>query len=249
MSFHTLAYAASCTTATDTDLTPVPDLIIPIQNGHFLPQRQKSILWATAFSTDIQYARIITPTLRQISSPYIRPVISGVVPPDLMEVADYRMQPLQLMPIEEVEVLANQASGGSLYTIALLGISDSPALIAPAGQIYCMQGKSTTAAVAYTWTQVAMTWQDTLPSGQYAVVGLEYAGVDALAARLQFQNQVDQPGCPGTGLIYNRTARMFQNGGLGNWGSFYNYAMPQVSVLNVTTTAVHTINLYYVRTG
>jgi len=94
-----------------------------------------------------------------------------------------------------------------------------------------------------------VTWQDTLPAGIYAVVGLEFIGVTALAARIIFEDQVMRPGCVGSGLIASAPDPMFQNGGLGIWGRFNSNRMPNLEGLCNAADTAQTVFLYFVRLG
>jgi hypothetical protein len=247
--FHLLAYDESYTSAAENDLTPVQDNVMAIQNGHFFPQTQMQILWAAAMGVTITRARIITPTLNQVSTPYIRPIEQFATPGSLPGVADYRGNPINLQALEEIQVNTVQASGGTERECVLLGVTQQTNLSVPSGSIFSIRGTSTTPAVAFSWTGLAMTWQNVLPNGTYACVGLEVMGVGCNAGRLQFQGQLWNPGCPGSDLIGNKSSSIFTKGGLGVYGSFAGYAMPIVQVLANAATAVWEVYMDLIRTA
>lgn len=245
--FHLSAYTANLVTATPTDVTPVPDGIMLIQNGHFVPQQPMRVDWMAGMGTASLTAQLVTPSLRLIGTPYIRPPIPALVPGTIPAIQDFSSNQVQLAALEEVEILANQASGGSIQSTFLVAFDPGAIGPVPSGPIYCFQGTSVTAAVANTWTQLAMTWQQSLPVGQYAMIGAEYIATNAQAARFTFQGQNLRPGCLGASLNSNKPVQAMIDGSFGVWGTFANYAMPIVQVLNNGTDAVHTVYVYLIR--
>jgi len=112
-----------------------------------------------------------------------------------------------------------------------------------------MRGAGTTTAAAGVWTQCPITWQDTLPAGIYAVVGLEFVGVTALAARVIFEDQVPRPGCVGSGLLATGSNDIFLGGRLGIWGRFNSNRMPNIEILCNAADTAQTVFLYFSRLG
>lgn len=249
MAFHTVAYEASIADVTATDITPVPDSIMLIQNGHFVPQRNMQILYASYQAAGATRARLITPTFRQQSTPWIRPTGLAIVQGAEPHIADYRNNPLTLMGLEEVEFEALQTSGGAAVVYGIMGWASSPQMPAPQGQCIVMRGTGTTTVTAKAWSLATITWQDFLPSGNYACVGLESFGTTAIAARLVFEQQVERPGCVAIGLATSRSHSMFQTGGLGVWGTFTANRMPNVEVLCNAADTAEELYLHFVRIG
>ena len=91
------------------------------------------------------------------------------------------------------------------------------------------------AAVAAAWTPSAITFDQALKAGTYAVVGMKLFATTNVFARLIFSNQGARPGCIGyvtpattVGAIENPT---FRNGNLGVWGTFSHNNPPQMELL------------------
>lgn len=246
---HTLAWESNAINAVETDIAPVQDSIFLIQNSHFVPSVDVQIQAACFMSLNAQRARIVTPTLRQVTTPFIRPVNLALTPTSRPLVADYRGNPLHLKGLEEVQVLTLQGGAGAEHSGVVMLVSNGPLTPAPQGDVYTMRGTATTAAVANVWTQLAVTWQDILPAGRYAVIGMETVSATARAARLILNDSAWRPGCLGMSADGNGTHPMFRMGGLGQWGQFYAYAMPNVETLCDTTDATHEIYLDIVRVG
>jgi len=249
MPFHTVAWRLSTTTAVETDITPVQDNIMLIQNGHFVPQQPMSVLYASVGAATPTSARFISPTLRQLSTPWVRPLATAIVQGVEPHVRDYRSNPLGISALEELELAATQTSGGSAVIAAVAGLSIGPVQPAPAGTVITMSGTGTTTAVAGSWTACPATWQDTLPAGQYACVGLEFEGATAISARLIFDQQYWRPGTVGVGTLPSRVHPMFQVGGLGVWGTFTANRMPNVEILCNAADTAQQFYLDFIRIG
>ena len=248
--FHTIAWRESIADIVDADIAPVQDPIMLIQNGHFVPQVDQFIHYAYygAAGTGTR-ARFDSATLRQLSDPWIRPVSGAIVPPDEPNIADYRARPLRVRGLEELILIGSQVTGGAAFVVCVAGIAKVPLRSAPQADVIAMRGIGATAMVAGAWTQAAITWEDTLPAGQYVVVGLEFIGVTAIAGRLIFEDQVERPGCVGSGLIASSPSPMFQNGGLGEWGRFNANRMPNFEGLCNAADAAQEVFLYFSRIG
>lgn len=235
---HTVAYRVSAADATETDMTPVPDGIMSIVNTHFMPQQNRPIIYATFQAATPTRAKIVTPSFRQVTTPWIRPQQPSIVPGDEANVADYSQNPLMARALEEISILGTQTSGGTAVEVALLALARGPLQPAPRGDIYTLRGTGAVTLVAGAWGIVTPTWQDSLPAGRYSVVGLEYIGTTALSARIIFDEQTDRPGCVGGGTVSNNVWQGNRKGYLGEWGQFDSNRMPTLECLaNAADTA------------
>lgn len=247
--FHLVAFTESHDNVANQDLTPVPDGIMTIQNNHYLLQRNWNIIYAAFMALTAQRCRIVTPGLRQITLPFITPIIGATLPANTRNVADYRTYPFRLRALEELAAEATHTTAGGTRSTVLLALSQSALLPAPQGDVYTMRGTSVTAATVNAWSLLSVTWADTLPSGLYAACGLRVQSTNAQAARLIFEDQVNRPGTmSGTGLT-DDVHPMFIKGGLGELGRFTGNRMPSVEVLCNVADAAHEILLDIVRIG
>jgi len=249
MSYHTCAFRGTLNAGSaNEDVAAVADDILVVQNNHFLPQRDYDIIWAYAQSTTINRARIGSPSNRQITLPFIRPVQQGAAPPTDPNFADYRTNPFRIRGLEELAIEATtDLAMGNETAFIILGLQDNyqPP---PPGDVFTMRGTSTSAATANVWTSLSVvTWADILPAGTYAVVGVEVIGAACIAARLIFENQTLRPGVLGVTAIGNRSGLPFYKGGFGMLGQFTSTRMPIVQVLATAATASWSIYLDIVR--
>lgn len=246
---HTLGWRLSLADATETDMTPVVDGIWTIQNGHFLPAIDWFLLSAYFGAAGPNRARFVTPTMRQITTPFIRPINTDIVPGNLPSVADYRDNPFRLRALEEIQLLGTQTTGGAAVAVGIATVARQGLTPMPSGDIYTMRGTGATTAVAGAWTQVAVTWQDTLPQGIFAVVGANFIGTTALAGRFILEDQVDRPGAIGTSAADLNVSPIFLKGGLGIWGRFNSNRMPNVEFLCNAADTAQEIYMDIVRVG
>ncbi len=234
---HTCAYFVALANVADTDVPAINDGVIALSNSHFLPQRDYDLLFAAANAVTLTRARIVSPTNRQISLPFIRPINAALLPTTDPNIADYRDMPFRVNALEELAVQATDSAAGPNNCTVVLGLGTQQQPI-PRGNVFTFRGTGTTTVVANAWSLVTITWADILPAGIYAVVGMEAFGTTCIAARLTFDGQYERPGCIGSAAPANRSHFMFQKGGLGVWGSFRSTRMPIVEFLcNAADTA------------
>lgn len=246
---HTIGWRLSSADTVATDLTPVPDTIMAIQNGHFMPQKDMFIQCAYAGAAGLNRARFISPTFRQITTPWIRPINLAIVPLDEANIADYRQNPLRIRGLEELQLEGTQTTGGAAVIVGMACISSGPLTPSPAGDIYTMRGTGTTTVTAGAWSLCPITWQDTLPTGLYAVVGANFIGTTCIAGRLVFEEQWERAGGLGQSLTSGAGPKMFDKGGMGIWGRFNANRMPAVEFLCNAADTAQEIFLDFIRIG
>ncbi len=213
------------------------------ENG-FLPQDDRDIIMAAAMEADLTNARIVSPSYRQVTIPYIRPTIQSATPATNNRVASYLRNPLRARGLETLSVDVTSGTGGQALAGLWLRKQFAPA---PQGMEYTLRGVSTTSSVALTWTSISVTWDDTLPSGSYAVTGLEIIGATTCFGRLNFNNSLDRPGCSGMPNVAANAPSVFRHGELGQWGIFRSTAMPTVEILNTSAVSSYTVFMDIVR--
>lgn len=243
---HMCANTGSATTAVALDIPPVQDGIMTINNNHFVPRQPLYIGAVQGLCSTLDSLRIVTPTFRQISNPYVRPLGTAVIGSARpMAVMNRLRNPLLVKANEEIEMLGLQSSGGSLRITTMVKLFDSPPQPIGGGNVYCMNGTGTTTQTANAWTQCPITWVDSLPAGNYNCIGAEFWGTNAQAARFTFQNQWMRPGCFGqtTDLLLPWGPDV--DGSQGVWGSFTGQTMPLVECLSNAADTAQNIYLYF----
>jgi hypothetical protein len=104
--------------------------------------------------------------------------------------------------------------------------------IAPiSGDARTIQATGSAAAVAGAWTNTTLTFADTLPSGQYQLVGAKFVSTTAFACRFLIPGQYARPGVIGQQVLSDPEIRRFRDGSVGLLGTFAHDNPPSVDVL------------------
>lgn len=245
---HICVYTASTAQAAEVDTAALADSVLLIQNGHFVPPQDMPLIFGGTASANMSRGRISTPSLLTLTTPFIRPVSAAAswgMPP---RINDLFMTPLTLKKLEEITLLTFHGGAGAEQVWGILGL-EVRRTPPPGGQVYTLRGISTTAAVANTWTQIAMTWQNNLPVGTYAVVGGTHQSANGIAFRLISPPDIWRPGGISITALGNETDEMFRNGYMGEWIRFQNYQFPNIEVVAGGADAAHEVYLDLVKVG
>lgn len=248
MSYHVLAYTAVTHAVTAHDTTPVEDLWPPIQNGHFFPDRQLMLFGGAFFGADLTKVTLVTPRSRLVVPPVLYPVVGALLPPDRPHIFDRRSNPFTLAAVEEVSMLVDVggAANEDIWLVEFWGDRMDPV---PAGDIYCLHGTSTTTTTAGAWTQIAVTWDQTIPAGRYAVIGSQHVSTDAIAHRFYFPGQLMRPGFLSMVSLQNIGEPSYYYGGWGKLGEFVTYSYPTVEVLTDLADSAHDLVMCMIKIG
>jgi hypothetical protein len=232
---------------TDTDLAAANDNIIFIQNNHFIPQTDASIVWASTFGASVSRAKFQSPKIRQTNTAYIRPMNQNLSPVSNQNIMLLPAGRLVARGLEELSCLVSDTAGGVVQSVAfgLLANYIPP----PIGDVYNFRATGTTAATPNVWTAAPLTFEVTPPVGTYAVIGAECISATARAFRLIFDGMYYRPGFVG---IPNVQARLQQNsyyGMFGVWGYFRTTNLPRLEVFCGAADAAQEVYLECVRVG
>jgi len=238
MAYHVVAYSANTNTQTNFDSAPIVDSQIPIQNAHFLPQMDLMLFGGAFLGANLTAVTLVTPRSRMVVPPRLFPIIQSITVPDRPHIFDRRHNPFKLNAVEEVSLQMNIGGTANAQNVGVMFWGDRLDPVPP-GDIYGLHGTSTTAAVSLQWTQLTVTWDQTLPAGTYAVVGSQVQSTNAIAHRIHFLDQVFRPGFLSLASVGNISDPSYYYGGWGKLGQFVTYAYPYLEVLVNGTDAAH----------
>lgn len=255
MAFHLAAYTSVLTSAGAFEpVTPVTDGLLPSTATGFVLPVDMRLVAAYAVNTALMRARIVAPGLQRTAFPLIRPVSRSLPEQTNPKVMDIVSHPLGLAATENVsvEVLTNPPPSRAY---ALLWLCRKLTCVPP-GEKFTLRFTSIQAVTANVWSSIGtVTLDQSLPSGQYAIVGFEHWSDNAVAARLLLPGSTMRPGtlsmAGGAGIFpaQNRTDPLFYEGGLGVFGFFNSFAAPQCEVLATAADTAHEGYLTVIRTG
>jgi hypothetical protein len=243
---HTLAYTSEDLSAGSVDMTAVPDNWVPIQNGHYLPPQDLFLFGAFSFGDTLTAVQLVTPKSRMIVPPFMYPLVGALAPPDRLHVYDRRSNPFRLSSVEEIQLLGTAGSAEDDIIVLLVGDRIDPI---PAGDIYALHGTSSDSAVDGVWTQVAVTWDQNLPAGTYAVVGSQHVATNCVAHRFNFPGQIMRPGFSSLVSLADISEPSYYYGGWGVLGKFVTYAFPLLEVLCAGTDGSHDFVMNLIKVG
>lgn len=233
--FHVLAFAAAALdqTAGDVQEPAVSDDVFSIRNNSFQIPFDMNLFGVYSAGLNKTRARIKTASLISRGFPQIWPFSITVLPPNPIPFMDLRDMPITLRREEDFRVdgSAPVAVGNNVSTLAF--VSDAPfSGVLPYRDLRILRFTANVTAVAQAWSNLgAITFQDTLEGGQYAICGMHVQGANVIAARLQLQNQVWRPGCIGNAAAQSQMIEYPLMGGFGVWGMFNTYSLPQIQSL------------------
>jgi len=188
-------------------------------------------------SGGIGCARLVSPSLRDISLPIIAP-INGFADADaepeiVPAVLDLRRCPLRLESDEALNAQAHSDTTAAAAQWVIVWLADAP--IEPVeGEIITVRGTNTDTLVADAWTNGAIALMEDLPKGTYQVVGMRALSAGLVAARLSFRGGKWRPGCLGCDIEDDLSAPIFRYGAMGVWGEFEHNRIPSVDFLSIS---------------
>lgn len=250
--FHTVAFSQGLsTTNVGTLCTPIVDPTITINGNNLLiPDKINQVFCAIPFSTAgtaATKAQIQTPSLREMFFPSLTPFEVSATLDTVPTVSEFMDNPLPLVTNEGMNYQSDALSAAAAgQQGCIVWLSDGPRSPIAKSKVFTMRATTTVTLVANNWVNGPFTFDQTLPVGNYDVVGMRAEGTGLLAARLVFigASAVVRPGCPGFASIQKQDVFAFRMGRMGVWGTFYSLTPPSVDCLGATgTTQVFYLDL------
>lgn len=244
--YHTLIYQTQQYGANNVDMTPVTDSWVPIQNGHYLPPEMLRLFGGWFSGTLLSAITLVTPKSRAVVPPRLYPINQLALPPDRPHIWDRRTNPFTLNAVEEISMQANLGGVAAAQTTAVMFVGNQLEPVPP-GDVYSLHGTATTAAVVGAWTQLTVTWDQTIPSGTYTIVGSQHQSTNAIAHRWFFRTSPMRPGFLSINSLGNMTDPSYYFGGWGSLGSFQTTAYPFIEVFCTAADASHDVVMNMVK--
>jgi len=245
MTMHLVAYGKSITTkGTSQAITPVPDNTVTISGNHiYVPDKYNQLVYAGALTKGAQAfttAQLQSPSLRDMFYPDISPLHLGTNFTGAQQVTDYSQTPIPLVTNEGLDFYSDGGGDGSTaqYAYGLAWLADGA--VQPAkGEMVTVRCTAAITLSSATWVNGVLTISQTLPVGNYDVVGMRAEGSGLVAARLAFigQSAVTRPGVTGVASPQIIQGNQFRYGNAGVFGTFNSITPPSLDALGDTGTA------------
>lgn len=245
--FHLAAFYTNdlASGANQVSLGTVTDQALNSVNSQYQMPRDMRVLAGYVGAPDCTLARINSPQLRRYILPAIDPISLTALPANVPPLAKWKGGGPLIMTSEQFVVQASRAVVAAADAYALLWIGDTPTE-STGGQTITIQVTSAITIAEGVWTAGALTFSDSLPAGNYDVVGMSSYGTNLLAGRLIFPgSQTERPGCLAQGAQGEWSDDTFRRGNFGRWGTFRSYLLPQVECFGVGagTSQIHYLDI------
>lgn len=178
--------------------------------------------------------RFVSPSLRRINPFYISPVDGGLTPKNSIGEIFHPLSPVKLETNEALEVEIKVTDSGSKEkTIAAFL---APGAIPPVhGEVFTINAEATLTPLVDYWVYKELTFPDSLPVGQFDVVGARVLCALSCFFRLV---PVGEPYRPGGVCVVDANGNdppLQRFGGLGRWFSFSTIQPPGIEILGTTS--------------
>jgi hypothetical protein len=144
---------------------------------------------------------------------------------------DFMDTPIELVKGEGLEALYNQTTATAAVKTIIVWLADAPPTPVT-GEIMSVRVTATITSVVGRWVDGALTFDQTLPVGRYAVVGAAFAEADLLCARFNPVGSFWRPGVRGKATIGSADDYRFRYGRMGVWFEFDSLTPPTIEILN-----------------
>ena len=234
MAFTLIGFHESVAASTLTKITALADEHIRVSGDDIVVPELNKIIGALFMSPNMANGELSSPSLRRMWLEDVLPILQDSKLPTTQAVNeggtdtyniprdDYFMNlvdnPLILEQSEKLNVLVDNG-GNAEDNLVLVWLSDSKN--APVkGEIHRIKATASKTLTSYAWTNGAITFEQTLPAGRYAVVGMRAKSTSLIAARLVFVGESWRPGVLGQKAYSDDRPKIFEKGNLGTFGEF-----------------------------
>lgn len=202
--------------------------------GHDLrvPEALPNIIGAAALENDASAARaqLLSPSLRILTNLDIEPIVAAAVFGAPPEVLFHPANPTPVVPEESLNFAVESDPAAPAAHYGLVWLADGPQ-IPVSGHIFSVRATATVQQTVDTWENGNLTFDQVLPAGRYAVVGMRGRSTDCVGMRLVFPEQIARPGVPVVNAVGDNDPKQFRYGRSGLWGEFPHTTPPTLDVL------------------
>lgn len=236
--FHMIGYESNVSNPAIAAITPIPDPTLRISgNDFYVPTQLTYLVMAAAMINSAAATlrcEIQSPSLRAMLNMDISPIANGLVFGSLPPCVRLWSTPVPLVGNEPLDAYVE--NGAAVMNRVFLQLSDG--VMKPvSGKIYTVRATGAAALATATWVNTSLTFNQTLPTGHYQVVGFRAIGANLCAARIFFVGSPWRPGVPATNAAANNEWPDFRYGNIGVFGEFDNTVPPTVDCMGITDTS------------
>ncbi len=188
-------------------------------------------------------SRLVSPSLRRVNPFYITPVEIAIVPTQPLAAIYHPMSPIRLEVNEALELEIRATAGAAREATACAFLS--PGALPPVnGEIFTINCEVTLALVLHVWQYSEITFPDSLPVGNYRIVGARAVIATGVVFRFVPVGEAHRPGGICAQDVDENDPDLQRFGGLGNWATFSTIQPPGIEVLCSTAAGSATYQVY-----
>jgi hypothetical protein len=240
MTFHVSAWGASQGSTTLANIAGLADGVMQT-SGNNITSFGSILLGLYAVGANMTRAQFTSATLRKLAPIEIEPFDAAAAPANPPTFNRFDKTNTPINPGEALQALTAASAAAQNTVVAF--VADKVDAIPP-GPIFTTRATGTTTLVANAWTNVALTYDQSLDVGTYAIVGMRARSAGGIAARIVFQNQGARPGTIArTSASHEDIAAGVDRWGgyLGAYGTFVQTNPPSVDFLSSSADTSETI--------
>lgn len=196
-----------------------------------------------AIGAAITRAQLVSPSIRRRYPLEITPIEIAAEPADPVKYNPFFQSPIQLDEDESLNFQAAEGGAGAQQSSGLVWLCDGATSPITGSEMFTIRATNASTLTAYAWTNGALTFNDTLPAGEYAVVGMRASSAGLIAARLVFSQFPWRPGCIASDTLGEQGSPVFRYGNIGVWGQFSHNTPPTVDFLSLSADTSQTVDL------
>lgn len=233
MPFHLALYDASIANgAVLLQVANVADPVVATSGSGFLVPKLNKLAQVAAVGTNLTRVQLTSYTIRQKALFDIGPVNVGTVIESPARFSDFTDRPIQLATNEELDAFGVQSNAGAQRISVGVWFCDGP-LRPISGDYFTMHWTGTTTLTANGWTACTITFDNGLPEGLLAIVGMRVISAGALFARLlPRQGDPFRPGVMAFQAQDGYDIGLQRYGQMGEFIRFQNTTPPQVEIFS-----------------
>lgn len=245
---HLLTYNKSqAANAVEAALSFVSDPAVSTDaSGNPILPAQMRLLAAWCGGVNMTSARINSPYFRRLFLPYLYPLNNTDVIANDTNLVDLRDHSMTLPALEGVEVDTSNGAGANRHTVGMF-IADGPPQQVSGSEVYTVKCTAAITCVAYTYVSGSIVFGQSLPQGQYGIVGALVQSATGIFARFLLPGQSWRPGVVVQAAVTNRPPFQGRKAPMGLMGIFQSTSLPQIEIFASAADVAQTIFLDLVK--
>ena len=199
-----------------------------------VPPELPNIAAIMAYGANVTQARLISPVLRKQLNIDVAP-IHRTITSTVVQWMDFFDRPVPLQGRDILNFQAAEEAAGAATQIGLVWLMDKIDPV-PAGlPALTLRLTGATSVTSMQWTNCALTPQQSLAPGRYAIVGMRVVSATAVAGRLVIPGNPFRPGVPAATRVDYANCPRLRLGNAGVWGYIEHDLPPTLDILTTGT--------------